>query len=76
MDRSLFHEANWIYLLIKKEEEKKEKLLNIKDQIVEILKGHIEIPEEELFDVFTKIKKLSEYIEKDIQKAYKQIDNL
>lgn len=76
MDRGLFYEANWIYLLIKKEEEKKNKLLNIKDQIIEILKGHIEIPEEELFDIFRRIKKLSEYIEKDIQKAYKQIDDL
>lgn len=76
MDRHSFHEANWIYQRIKIEEEKERKILGLKDQIIEILEGYYEIPEEEVFDTFHKIENLSKYVGKRIEKAYKQIDEL
>jgi Ni,Fe-hydrogenase I small subunit len=76
MDRSKFHEANWIYKKIQLEEAKKSKLLKIKSKIIDILEGHVEIPEDELFATFAKIEKLAEYLEADIKNAYNNIDKL
>lgn len=76
MDRHLFHQANWIYTKIKQEEEKSTRLYNLRNQIKEILSGHIEIPEELIFEIFHKIDGLREYVDKGIEEAYKQIDKL
>lgn len=76
MDRSLFHEANWAYQRIRQAEEKKKKIFGLKDQIIEILKGHTEIPEDELLDVFMRIKGLAMHLDKAIEHHYKTIDNL
>lgn len=76
MDRHLFHKANSIYSRIKLEEEKSAKLYDLRDQIIEILKGHIEIPEELIYATFSKIDELKEYVEKGIEEAYEQIDKL
>lgn len=76
MDRHKFKEANFIYETIKLEEAKKSKLLGLKNQFSEIMADHFEIPQGEIFDLFIKIEKMSEYIDAIIQKAYKQIDEL
>lgn len=76
MNRDTFSECNIINLRIKQLEEQKSKLLNIKNEIIEILRGHTEIPEEELFTVFNNIKKLSKYLDVDIEKLYERVNKL
>jgi hypothetical protein len=76
MDIHLFHKANLIYSRIKLEEEKSTKLYELQGQIIIILQGHLEIPEELIFDTFHKIDELKKYVDKGIEKAYEQIDKL
>lgn len=76
MERESFNKAINIYHYIKAMENKKTELYGLRNKIIQILEGYIEIPEEEVFAVFNKLEKLSQYLEKDIQKAYKEIDEL
>jgi hypothetical protein len=76
MDRHSFHQANWIYNSIEKEEERRAKLWSLKDDIINCLSGHIEIPEQEIFDTFHKIDDLSKYLDKSIEEKYQEIEKL
>jgi len=76
MNRDSFHQAISIYHGIKATENKQSELYGLRSKVVQILEGHIEIPEDEIFNLFRQLEKLSEYLEKDIQKAYKQIEGL
>lgn len=76
MKRDSFNRANHIYQKIQLEEENKRKLYGLKDQIIELLKGHIEIPEEKIFCIFREIKDLCGYLDKSIEELYQKIEKL
>jgi hypothetical protein len=76
MDRHSFHKANVTYQRIQMVEKQKSKLWNLKAEVVEILKGHTEIPEEEIYGMFSKIESLCKYLDKDIERMYQHIDKL
>lgn len=73
MDISNFHEANLLYTYIKDCEDKMVELSKIKDKIVEILVGHTEIPQKEIYDTFNKIDNLNKYLKQDIENKYDKI---
>ena len=76
MNINKFHEANGVYFHIKQEEERKRKLLNLIDEFTEIMKGYTQIPETELYELLGKIKGIGKYIDADIKRRYKQIEEL
>jgi|WetSurMetagenome_2_1015567.scaffolds.fasta_scaffold00103_16 hypothetical protein len=76
MDRNTFFSANIYYQEIELIKDKKSKLMNVPDQIIEILIGHIEIPDAEVRDVIKRIKNLGIYLDKEIEGKYKKIDEL
>lgn len=76
MERDKAYEAEAILIQIRLEEEKKQNLLKTKNTIKEILIGHVEIPEEEIFEAFNKIIGLSKYIDASIEKYYKELKEL
>lgn len=61
--------------LIKALKEKQFKILDLKNEIKEILKGHVEIPEEKVYDVFNDIDQLSDCLNINIEKYYSKLLN-
>lgn len=76
MDRSKFYEVSYLYSEIQLLQDKEKKMYDLRRRIIKILKGHLEIPEEELLSVFNGLEKLSKYLEKDIERLNKKIDEL
>jgi hypothetical protein len=76
MDRHLFHQANWLYNSIQNAENAGKELHGLKAKIVEILKGHTEIPEEEIYAFRNQVDKLGKYLDVYIEEKYKQMESL
>ena len=76
MNIDLFYNVNIIYSEIKLIKEKQIKLINLKDKIVKMLDGHVEIPEEKIFNVFRDIDELNKCLDENIKKGYKKISEL
>ena len=67
MDRDEFSRVIWIDRRITLEEAKVQKLHSMKSEIVEILKGHIEIPEDDIFATWNCIDKLMNHLKSNIK---------
>lgn len=72
-DKDDFCEIASDYKEIESLRRKKQDLYNIRFQIIGILEGHIEIPEEEIFKVNKQLDDLSKYLDKNIKDIYSRI---
>jgi hypothetical protein len=73
IDRDTFFKIAILNQEIDLTKEKKQKLFGLQSQVIEILKGHTEIPQEEILDLFNQLEKLSKYLDAHIKK---QFDNV
>lgn len=69
-DRGDFIEIAIKYREIEALEKKKQDLYGLRDNVKEILNGHIEIPEEEIFALFNQLDKLSKYLDTNINRIH------
>lgn len=69
-DRSDFLKLVLAHQEIKETENKKAKLFGLKSDIIEILRGHTEIPQEDLFKTFNQIEKLCGHLDEYIKTKY------
>ncbi len=76
MTRDIFNEVCSIHYAIEQLNDKQQKLFGLHSQIVEILKGNIQIPEDDIYSVFRGLDKLSGYLKTEVEKLNKQIDEL
>jgi len=73
-DRDDYLEISRQISLINNIKEKKLQLQGLKDRVIEILKGHVEIPEKEVFLVFQNLDVLSKYLDAEILRINKSFD--
>ncbi len=53
--------------------DKKQKLYGLRQQVIDILQGHYEIPEEEVLKLFNQLEGLSKYLDDSINKIYQRV---
>jgi hypothetical protein len=69
-DRGDFIEIAFKYKEIEALKKKKQDLYGLRENVKEILNGHVEIPEEEIFKLFNQLEKLSKYLDANIDKIH------